>query len=85
MNTIDEYGELKGQLEPMLRRLEWLHEALTKLEAGVHQGMTYTIYVVPKTRKCLDTKLLKRECPKIYAEYSRETDHVELTVRKNTP
>lgn len=77
-NLIDELGELKEQLKPLLKREKILKKQLSTLGAGVHKGFHWYIHSSICTWTGVNVKLLQTEQFAIYNQYYIETPYLQI-------
>lgn len=74
-NLLDEYQELKAQIEALETRKEQIKQELQVYMATATEGHTgaYTVSWKAQFKAIVDTKRLKAECPEIYNAYLKHS------------
>ena len=72
-----------ADLDAEIKRLTAERDAIRSelIEQGTRQTKNFVVTVTTSTRNGIDTARLKKDHPKIFAEYSKQTEQTRFTVR----
>lgn len=73
------YADLDAQIKALTAERDAIRAEL--IEEGTRQTKNYVLTVTTSTRSGIDAARLKKERPKIYAEYAKQTEQTRFTVR----